>query len=412
MNGTKLKKVCPPPLSMGVIERMSSSTPTSRRSFIKSASLATPALLGLNAQVRAQVANEGKIGVALCGLGGFSEKSIAPELPLAKNVYFAGAITGDAAKGRKWAAQYGFPEKNLFSYADMAKMADCKDIQIVHVVTPNSLHAEHSIAAAKAGKHVMCEKPMATSAEQCEAMIAAAQAAKVQLGVNYRLHWEPHHAKAIQLLAQGTVGELTNGNYEFSWGYAGSLADAERRKKTKLWLLDAKMAGGGAMFDTGVYPIQAACYLTGQTPIAVRGLPSTRHKDLFPKGVEETMSFELIFADGFQALCRASYGGNYHQCTTYGPKGSVEILPGDKGSVYGQSGSGKPNTKLLLANKKDVPCEDTLQQGILLDEFAKAITTGTPFKTDGTMGLRDIRIVEAIYQSAQQGGARVELKLG
>lgn len=384
---------------------------TTRRSFLKTAAFAAPAIVGLNSIVRAQTANEGKLGVALCGLGGFSKQSIAPELPLAKNVYFAGAITGDVAKGREWAAQYGFPEKNIFSYADMAKLAEAKDIAIVHVVTPNSLHAEHSIAAAKAGKHVMCEKPMATGAEQCEAMIEAAKAANVLLGVNYRLHWEPHHVKAVEALRGGAVGELSNGNYEFSWGYAAGLADPVRAATIKKWLLDPKMAGGGAMFDTGVYPVQAACSLTGKVPVSVRGFPATRHKELFPEGVEETMSFELMFDDGFQALCRASYSNSFHQCTTLGPKGSVEILPGDKGSVYGQSGGGKPSAKRLVVNKKDVLAEDTLQLAMLLDEFAKAITSKSPFQADGAMGLRDIRIIEAIYASAKQGGASVAVPL-
>ncbi len=384
----------------------------SRRTFLKTSALATPAIIGLNRLVRAQTANEGKIGVALCGLGGFSEKSIAPELLSAKKVYFAGAITGDAEKGRRWAKQYGFSEKNIFSYADMPRLAECKEIGIVHVVTPNSLHAEHTIAAAKAGKHVMCEKPMATSSQQCEAMIAAAKAAGVQLGVNYRLHWEPHHVKAIELLRQGTVGDLSNGSYEFSWGYASGLSNPATAKTIKRWLLDPKMAGGGALFDTGVYPIQAACYLTGKVPVAVRGFPSTRHKDLFPAGLEETMSYELVFDDGFQAMCRASYSQNFHQCTTLGPKGSVEILPGQPvGSVFGQSAGGKPNAKLLFAGKKPVVCEDTLQLGVLLDQFASAIYENRPFACPGEMGLRDIRIVEAVYASARSGGTQVAIKV-
>ncbi len=386
--------------------------PTTRRSFLKtSAAVAVPALIGLRPSVRAQSAREGKLGVALCGLGGFSKQSIAPELPSAKNVWFAGAITGDTAKGREWAKQYGFPEKNIWSYADMARLADAKDIAIVHVVTPNNLHAPHTIAAAKAGTHVMVEKPMATSSAQCEQMIAAAKSAGVRLGVSYRLHWEPHHVQAAAQLAGGAVGSLANGSYEFSWGYAGFLADPERRKTIKLWLLDQKLTGGGALFDTGVYPIQAACMMTGKVPVAARGFASTRHKDLFPAGVEETMSFELTFADGFQALCRASYSGSFHQCTTYGPKGVVEILPGlPAGSVFGQSSNGKPNPKRLVVNRKDIPADDTLQLGAMLDAFAQAITAGTPFKADGAMGLRDIRIVEAVYASVAQGGKSVSIK--
>lgn len=383
----------------------------SRRSFLKTAAFAAPAIVGMNSLVRAQSAREGRLGIALCGLGGFSKQSIAPELPSAQNVYFAGAITGNAAKGREWAAQYGFPEKNIFSYADMAKLAEAKDIAIVHVVTPNALHAEHSIAAAKAGKHVMCEKPMATTVEQCEAMIAAAKAADVSLGVNYRLHWEPHHVKAVEALRNGAVGDLSNGNYEFSWGYAAGLSDPRRAATIKKWLLDPKMAGGGAMFDTGVYGVQAACMMTGKSPVAVRGMPTTRHRELFPQGVEETMSFELIFDDGFQALCRASYGNNFHQCTTLGHKGMVEVLPGvPTGSVYGQSAGGKPNDKRLVINKREIEAKNTLQLGVMLDAFARSITDKTSFLCPGEMGLRDVRIIEAIYASAKRGGARVELR--
>ena len=385
-------------------------TTSTRRTFLKTAGLAAPAIIGLNRLAKAEAAKEGKIGVALCGLGGFSEKSIAPEFFAAQHAYFAGAITGDAEKGRRWAARHGFPEKNIFGYAEMDRLADCEDIGIVHVVTPNSLHAEHTIAAAKAGKHVMCEKPMATSSQQCQAMIAAAKSANVQLGVNYRLHWEPHHQKAIESLRAGAVGDLSNGSYEFSWGYAAGLSNPKTANAIKRWLLDPKMAGGGALFDTGVYPIQAACYLTGKTPVSVRGFPSTRHTNLFPEGVEETMGYELLFDDGFQALCRASYSQNFHQCATLGPNGSVEVLPGlPTGSVFGQSALGKPNRKLLVVNKQDVACDDTLQLAVLIDEFAKAIRENRPFACPGEMGLRDIRIVEAVYASARAGGTRVEV---
>ena len=209
------------------------SVPITRRSFVKTAAIVAPALVGLNPSVRAQSARGGKLGVALCGLGGFSRNNIAPELPSAKNVWFAGAITGDAAKGREWAQQYGFSEKNIFNYSDMARLADAKDIDIVHVVTPNSLHAPHTIAAARAGKHVMVEKPMATTSTQCEQMIAAAKSAGVRLGVSYRLQWEPHHVKAAAFLATGTIGNPSNGTYEFSWGYTGALANPERRKTIK-----------------------------------------------------------------------------------------------------------------------------------------------------------------------------------
>lgn len=122
------------------------------------------------------------------------------------------------------------------------------------------------------------------------------------------------------------------------------------------------------------------------------------------------MSFELIFDDGFQALGRASYANNYHQCTTYGAKGVVEITPGlQGGSVFGQSGNGKPNPKRLLVNRKEVEAEQTLQLAALLDEFARAIQEKMPFKADGAMGARDVRIMEAIYASARRDGQKVSV---
>ena len=350
-----------------------------------------------------------KLGMAVVGLGGYATRSIGPEIAACQHVRLAGVVTGDAEKGKSWAKEHGFEQDAIYSYSNFDKIVSDDRIDFVHIALPNSMHAEFAIRAAQAGKHVMVEKPMAISSQQCENMIAAAKQAGVLLGVNYRLHWEPHHATATERLSSGVIGDLTNGNYEFSWGYARALT-GPNKDKVKKWLLDPKMAGGGALFDTGVYPIQAACYLTGREPVAVRGFPATRHSELFPKGIEETMSYELLFDDGFQVLCRASYSQSFHQCTTLGPKGSVEILPGQKGSVFGQSGTGNPNPKRLFVNKKEIELKQTLQQAVLLDAFAVAIKQGNKtFRTPGEMGLRDIRIVERVYESAAKGGLRVSV---
>ncbi|MFT5522217.1 MAG: putative dehydrogenase [Pirellulaceae bacterium] len=348
-----------------------------------------------------------QLGLAIVGLGGYATRSIAPEIAACQHVRLAGVVTGDAEKGKTWAKEHGFEQDAIYSYDSFDKIASDDRIDFVHIALPNSMHAEFAIRAAKAGKHVMVEKPMAVSSQECEKMIAAAKQAGVLLGVNYRLHWEPHHVQAV--LRCRALGNLSNGNYEFSWAYARALT-GPNKDKVKKWLLDPKMAGGGVLFDTGVYPIQAACYLTGREPVAVRGLPATRHPDLFPEGIEETMSYELLFDDGFQALCRASYSQSFHQCTTLGPKGSVEILPGQKGSVFGQSGTGNPKPKRLFVNKKEIELKQTLQQAVLLDAFAVAVKNGEKaFKTPGEMGLRDIRIVEKIYESAAKGGLKVSL---
>lgn len=381
----------------------------SRRTFTHNgiaAMLAAGAAPAFVSHARADEPNK-QIGMAVVGLGGYATRSVGPEIAACQHVRLAGVVTGDAEKGRSWAKEHGFEQDAIYSYENFDTIASDDRIEFVHIALPNSMHAEFAIRAAQAGKHVMVEKPMAISSQQCEKMIAAAKQAGVLLGVNYRLHWEPHHVKATERLSSGIIGDLTNGNYEFSWGYARALT-GPNKDNVKKWLLDPKMAGGGALFDTGVYPIQAACYLTGREPVAVRGFPATRHPDLFPEGVEETMSYELLFDDGFQALCRASYSQSFHQCTTLGPKGLVEILPGQKGSVFGQSGAGNPNPKRLFVNKKEIELRQTLQQAELLDAFALAINQGNKaFQTPGEMGLRDIRIVEKVYESAAKGGLKV-----
>ena len=381
----------------------------SRRTFTHNgiaAMLAAGAAPAFVSHARADEPNK-QIGMAVVGLGGYATRSVGPEIAACQHVRLAGVVTGDAEKGRSWAKEHGFEQDAIYSYENFDTIASDDRIDFVHIALPNSMHAEFAIRAAQAGKHVMVEKPMAISSQQCEKMIAAAKQAGVLLGVNYRLHWEPHHVKATERLSSGIIGDLTNGNYEFSWGYARALT-GPHKDNVKKWLLDPKMAGGGALFDTGVYPIQAACYLTGREPVAVRGFPATRHPDLFPEGVEETMSYELLFDDGFQALCRASYSQSFHQCTTLGPKGLVEILPGQKGSVFGQSGAGNPSPKRLFVNKKEIELRQTLQQAELLDAFAVAINQGDKtFRTPGEMGLRDIRIVERVYESAAKGGLKV-----
>jgi len=384
-----------------------------RRSFLKSSGSGLAAILATSTAPSllsgAHHASQKKLGLAIVGLGGYATRCIAPEIASTTNVRVAGVVTGNpGTKGEAWAKQYGFREDAIYTYDTIDQFANDDRIDLVHIALPNSIHAEFAIKAAKAGKHVMVEKPMATSSKDCQAMIEAAKEASVLLGVNYRLHWEPHHVKAIELLGNGAVGDLTNGNYEFSWGYYNGLT-GPNKTKIKKWLLDPVMTGGGALFDTGVYSIQAACYLTGKEPVSVRGFAATRHPEIFPEGVEETMSFEMMFDDGFQAICRASYSHSSHECSTMGPKGKVEIIPGERGSVFGQSG-GQPSPKLLFHNKKEIVLPQTLQQAALHEAFASAILAGeSSFKAPGEMGLRDIRIAEAIYESDRKGGISVSI---
>ncbi len=337
---------------------------------------------------------QGKLGVALLGLGGFSGASIAPELPGAKNVYLAGVITGNPeTKGKTYARRYGFPEKNIYGYDQIARLADNPDIDIVHVVTPNGLHAEHTIAALKAGKHVMCEKPMATHSADCQAMIDAARAAERYLAVDYRLHFEPHHVEMMRLASDKVYGNVKKIVTEFSW----------HRGNGKPWLSNKTLSGGGAMFDTGVYSIQAGCYIANSTPTAVTAIPSTVDAG-YPAGIEETMRVTFEYPGGITHEGTASYLVSKGEFRVEAEKGAFACL----GASFSQSAGGKPSIKqLLLPDGRYFDAPNTLQLAVLHDHFAEAIRSKTPFICPGEMGLRDIKILEAIYRSVAQGSARV-----
>ena len=291
-----------------------------------------------------------------------------------------------------------FPEKNIYTYDQIPRLADNPDVDVVHVVTPNGLHAAHTIAALQAGKHVMCEKPMAINAQECQAMIDAAKKAERYLGIDYRLHFEPHHLEMMRLAREKVYGALTSMSTEFSW----------HRGNGKPWLSDQRLAGGGAMFDTGVYSIQAGCYIAGAPPMAVTAFPSAADPGYSP-GMEETMRVNFEYPGGMTHEGRASYAAGKEEFVVHAEHGTFSCT----GKSFSQSAHGKPSPKQVVLPDGSRPgLADTLQLAVLHDRFAEAIRTKQPFACPGEMGLRDIRILEAIYESAAQGSQRVALSLG
>lgn len=376
-------------------------TPKNRRTFIsdslKTATgiLVAGSALSENAEARTYQPDR-KLGVALCGLGEFATGSIAPEIAYTKNVKLAGVITGDPeGKGREWAGKYGFPEKNIYHYDQIEQMSGNPDIDFIHVVTPNGIHAANTIAIARAGKHVLCEKPMATNSEDCRKMIEECKKAGVLLGIDYRLNWEPHHLKMMEMAGSKTYGDLKTLVTDFSW----------LRGDHKPWLLDMELAGGGALFDTGVYPIQAGCYLTGEKPIRVTAVANST-RSVYSPDIEETISALFEFPNGTVMSARASYAYNSDCCIVNAENGTFS----GEGWFWAQSVDGKPVSRYIkLPEDKVFKVEGTLQQAVLLDAFAEAIMNKTPFRTPGEMGLRDIQIMEATYASAKTGKL-VEIK--
>jgi predicted dehydrogenase len=323
-----------------------------------------------------------KLGVALVGLGKYSEGQLAPALEKTKLCRLAGIVTGTPEKAEKWKKKYDIPDKNIYTYETFDQIADNPDIDIVYVVLPNALHAEYVIRATQAGKHVICEKPLATSVADCQRMIDACKKANKKLSVGYRLHFEPFNQEMMRLGQKEIYGPVKkiiaqNGQKE---GYDTP------------WRLDKTLAGGGPLPDVGIYCIQGAIYTKGEVPVSVTGKfhPKTDLKKF--KEVEEGMDFQLQFADGSMADCKTSYNDKYNKLRAEAANGWFELDP-----AYPYTGQQGKTSK----GSMDLP--QVNQQTFQMDDFADCILSNKPTRVPGEMGMRDVAIYHAIYKAAETG---------
>ena len=272
-----------------------------RRDFVKSAAIGLSATgLGLAAASRPSTARparlDEKLGIALVGLGYYSTDVLAPALQKTENVRLTGIVTGTPAKEPVWMEKYGIPNENVYNYQNYDSIAQNDDIDIIYVVLPNAMHAEYTIRALRAGKHVICEKPMASNAKECEAMIEAADEAGKKLAVGYRVQHDPATQLAIEMAQSDDFGPM-----KLVTAGAGY-----RERRADHWKLDREMAGG-AMMDMGVYSLQGARYIVGEEPISVTAQTFTTRPELFTE-VDETTLFQLEFPGGAVANLHTSFG--------------------------------------------------------------------------------------------------------
>jgi glucose-fructose oxidoreductase len=294
-------------------------------------------------------------------------------------------VTGTPSKIPTWQAQYGIEDKNVYSYDTMDALLDNPDIHVVYVVTPNHLHAQFVIAAARAKKHVWCEKPMAMTPEECQSMIDACTLNGVKLCIGYRLHHEPNTQTVIGYASTKPFGAIQQ--VEALSGFTGfGPSDAD------VWRLK-KIPGGGSLFDMGVYCINAARYSLGEEPSRVLSARQwTERPDLF-KEVDEWTEFELEFPSGAIASCRSSFGETMDSLEITCATGSYELVPFQ--GYAGVSGSASDGTQF------DQTIEN--QQARQMDDDALALIEGRDVLVPGQEGQRDVRILLAIEQSAQTG---------
>ena len=357
---------------------------TRRKVLVQAAAVAAAPFISSSVTRALAAASRKKLGFALCGLGGLATDQIAPALQKTQNCRLTGIITGTPAEAVKWKAQYNLSDKSIYSYETMHRIAENPDIDVVYVLTPNALHLENTLVAAKAGKHVFCEKPMEISVERCQQMIAAVKAAGRVLGVAYRCQFEPHHLECVRIARDKEFGALQLIDAHFS-----------NNIEPSGWRLKRALAGGGPLMDLGIYALQATRYLTGEEPIWVSGTTTQGDPARFSE-VEQSVLWQARFPGGAVSHCSSSYNAapiGYFRAIA--ERGWFGLDPAfNYGGIHGMRSDGKA-----------IELPPTDQFAVEMDDFAQCILEKKATKVPGEEGLRDVTIMMAIYESARTGKA-------
>src|SRR5215469_15826537 len=353
-----------------------------RREFSRLVALGAGA--GLLPRIPA-TADDRTIGYCIVGLGRISMQQFMPAIRMSKKSKVTALVSGHRDKAERMAAEYGVPSRSIYSYQNYDEIGRNPDIDAVYIALPNSMHAEYTIRAAKAGKHVLCEKPMSTTVAEAESMIAACKAANVKLMIAYRCHYEPTHLRAIQLIRDGKLGQVQA--IESAFGF--NIAAGE-------WRIDKKMAGGGPLYDVGIYSLNACRYLTGEEPEHISAYISTIDHDGRFTTVEENTSWTMRFPSGIVASCATTYGANMAgYFKVYGSKGWLQV---DNAFAY-------DNLHLRAQLGKDTldepnPARDPSHFQAEAEHFSHCVQNNLEPQSAGEEGLRDMRYIAEIYRSA------------
>lgn len=371
---------------------------TSRRDFLQKITLSTAILPFLQWKKPSETTNiqtrnsddDKVLRVAIMGLGSYGNR-VAEAMQSCKRAKVTGVISGTPSKIKNWQSKYNIPDENCYNYENFDAIKNNPGIDAVYVITPNALHHDQVIRVAKAGKHVICEKPMAINAKEGQEMVDACKKANVKLLVGYRMHFEPKTVEVIRMRKDGEFGKIM-----FFQGQTGfPIGDPAQ------WRLNKQLSGGGSMMDIGIYSVNGARYMIGEEPVWVTAQETKTNPEKFKEGVDETIQFELGFPGGAVASCLSTYNMNFlDRFFLTGNKGFAELWPATGyGPIKGKT------------NKGELTQPHITHQTIQMDEMAAIIFDGRQplVPVDGEEGVRDLKIIDAIYEAAKKG-KRIELK--
>ena len=332
-----------------------------------------------------------RIGFAIVGLGRLSVEQILPAFGKCEKAKPVALVSGSPDKARQIAAQYGIAEKNIYDYKTYDQLKNNPEVQVIYIVLPNGMHREFVVRGAAAGKHIFCEKPMATSSKECEEMIAACAKAGKKLGVAYRIQYEPFNRYVREMIKNKQFGDVK----------LIESVNGQRQGDPSQWRLNKKLAGGGALPDIGLYCLNTSRFLLGEEPSEVTATIYTTPNDPRFREVEENVLFQLKFPSG--TLVNASTGYDFHDSKRYrvhSTLGWMEMSPAF--SYEGlQLKTSRADGKMELMEEVRLPQKN--QFALEMDDFADRLMNNKSVYTPGEEGLQDHHLMEAIYEAARTG---------
>ncbi|TKD53278.1 Gfo/Idh/MocA family protein [Sphingomonas baiyangensis] len=347
----------------------------------------------------AELPDAEKVGIAVVGLGKLALGEVLPAFGQCRAAKLAAVVSGDPAKARRVAAQAGLPDDAIYSYESYDRMAQDRRIDVVYIILPNSLHADYTVRAFKAGKHVLCEKPMATTEADCRRMIAAAEAADRKLMIAYRCFFEPANLEAMRVMRSGTLGKIRS--FSSDNGRPSSLSDPADQ-----WRLDGPLSGGGALTDIGIYGINGARYLLGEEPVEVRAWAYTDKSDPRFAETEDAIHWQFRMASGVIVNGSTSF--------SYASTSRLQAV-GEKGRLVMDPATNYRGIQLAVheggvERRPQTPAIDQFARE--MDEMAMVVRRNRPIAATGEEGMQDVRLMLAILESVRQGGAAVRTDWG
>lgn len=323
-----------------------------------------------------------KVGYAIVGLGKFALQAILPAFAHCKHSKPVALVSGHPDKAEALAAAFNVPATNLYDYQSFDRMADNPDIQAVYIILPNAMHLEYTVRAAQAGKHVLCEKPLAISSGECREMIGACNSANRKLMTAYRCQYEPANLQMMAWGREQKFGPIQLINSDSNQDVGGA----------KQWRLDSALAGGGSLMDIGIYSLNAARYLTGEEPEVMGAVTYKNPNDERFRQVEQTIAFQLRFPSGAIANCSSSYSSASNK--SYRVVGTQGWYGMDPATTYS-------GLRMFTSERGELPTPQINQFARMMDHFSECILKNKAPKTPGEEGLRDMEIIEKIYAAAK-----------